>query len=112
MSPAATRARTNQIPQASATHPFGGTPTNMLPSRLPDVNYQNTLGRPMIVCATSNSQVTIHAGPNNPAGSVFARNSNVIAGWAAYAMAVIPAGWWYRITINATASFIAWVEYR
>ena len=77
--PASTKALLDTIP-AGGTFAFG-TPQDMIASRSQDVNYQNTLGRPMMISVSfsdrdDTSVAELRVGPSNvnpPSSSAGAR---------------------------------------
>jgi hypothetical protein len=103
------RARADQLPQGGV-HPFSGTPTNMLAQRAAEVNYRNTLGRPMLLSAWGAMNASIIVGPNNPANQTITRCNG--SGSVAFVWGLVPRDWWYRVQPNAGNVIQGWVEYR
>jgi hypothetical protein len=112
MSPSTAEARISQIVAGGTDNPLSGTPTNMLASRAQDIVYQNTFSRPMIVSVWGNTAITLNLGATQAAVTRFMRQGNPQAGAPACLFGIVPAGWFYSFTINATAVFSGWVEYR
>lgn len=112
MSPFTTEARISQIVAGGTDNPLSGTPTNMLASRAQDIVYQNTFSRPMIVSVWGNTAITLNLGATAETVTRFMRQGNPQAGAPTCLFGIVPAGWFYSFTINTTAVFSGWVEYR
>jgi hypothetical protein len=112
MSPGLTENRISQIAAGGTDNPLSGTPTDVLASRAQDVVYQNTLARPMVVSVWGTTAITLNLGATQAALTRFARQINPQPGAPACLFGIVPSGWFYSFTINATAVFSGWVEYR
>ena len=117
MTPAATKAALDAIP-AGAAQVFG-VPTSV--GRAQNTNYQNTLGRPMMVSmrfTQRDTEATMDArvGPSNvnPPTILLARQAARRGGNGSLVF-VVPTGWWYRAVGSAILNpptITAWWEWR
>lgn len=119
--PAATKALLDTIP-AGSTFNFG-TPQDMSASRSQSVNYQNTLGRPMMISVSfsdrdDTSIAELRVGPSNvnPPSIILGR-SFALRGTGSTSEAgligVVPQGWWYRLDpVARRPSSVQWWEWR
>lgn len=119
--PASTKALLDTIP-AGSSFDFG-TPQDMIASRSQDVNYQNTLGRPMMISVAfsdrdSASIAELRVGPSNvnPPSINLGRTLAIRGtgtGSEAGLIGVVPTGWWYRLNpVGGRPSAAQWWEWR
>jgi hypothetical protein len=117
MNPAATRALLNSVP-AGALSAFGA-PSNQQANRGFSVNYQNTLGRPMLVAVTfwdrdnaHRAAVNVGAANVNPP-AVRLADLAVARGGQGTLVFVVPTAWWYRLIIlSGRSGNTSWWEWR
>lgn len=93
--------------------PFQGTPTVMGAQRAVNVDYQNTLGRDMMIIVAMNGSggAALRIGQGGPGNARLGEMSIVLAGHLSVLTGVISPGLFYRMQLSS-GTITQWVEYR
>lgn len=93
--------------------PFQGIPTVMGAARAVNIDYQNTLGRDMmvIIALNGNGGANLLIGQGGPGNARLAAQAITLAGQLSVLTGVISPGLFYRMEL-ASGTITQWVEYR